>query len=477
MKLPNVAKNTSYFTLALILQKVISFSFFIIIARNIGPESLGKYYFAISFTTIFVIFIDIGMTSVLVREIAKHKDSAEKYIQNTLALKILLMGLSWLTVFILINVMGYPELTKDLVYLSSVAMILDSFTLTFFGVSRGYHNLKFESIAVVIYQLTALILGVAALHFNMSLRWLMGAIVVASIINFLYSGSLVMLKWKIKLIPKFDATFIKQIISMSLPFALFGIFQRMYTYFDSILLSILAGDTYVGLYSVAFKITFALQFLPLAFVASLYPAMSTYYVHDKKKLGEIFERAMNYLIIIALPISFGIIMLADRIILIFKAEYSGSILPLQIIIASLFFIFTSYPIGSLLNACDKQKINSANMAIVLFFSIVLNMILIPRYQAVGASITVLVTNFLLLILGMVWVPTLIKYNYFNILKVLGKALLAVIIMTILLLYLKPLMNVFLLIPTGGIAYFAVLYGLKGFTKEDALSIARSFIRN
>ncbi len=477
MKIINIAKNTSYFTLALILQKVISFSYFIIIARGIGPENLGKYYFAISFTTIFAIFIDVGMTSVLIREIAKHKEKAVQYIQNTLGLKILLTVFSWLTVFILINLMGYPQITKDLVYLSSIAMVLDSFTLTFFGISRGFHNLKFESIGVVVYQLCALMLGVLALHLGMGLRWLMGAIVVASIINFLYSSSLATLKWKINLIPRFNFSLIKKITAMALPFALFGIFQRLYTYFDSILLSILAGDRYVGLYSVAFKITFALQFLPLAFVASLYPAMSAYYEHDNKKLGEIFERAMNYLIIISLPISAGIIILADQIILIFKSGYAGSILPLQIIIASLFFIFTSYPIGSLLNACNRQKVNSANMAIVLFVSIILNLILIPKFQAVGASITVLATNFLLLILGMIWVPSLIKYNYLAILKVLGKSLSAVVAMGVLLFYLKSEVNIFLLIPLGGAVYFGILYILKGFSKEDASSIIKSFARN
>lgn len=471
----NIAKNTSYFTLALILQKVISFSYFIIIARNIGPENLGKYYFAVSFTTIFAIFIDIGMTSVLIREIAKNKSQAQNYIQNTLSLKFVLMIISWLTVVILINALHYPQLTKDLVYLSSLAMILDSFTLTFFGVSRGFHNLKFESIAVVIYQLVALILGITTLHFHMGLLWLMSVMVVASVLNFIYSGSLVILKWKIPLRFTYDSDLIKNIISMSLPFALFGIFQRMYTYIDSILLSILAGDTYVGLYSVAFKVTFALQFLPLAFVASLYPAMSTYYIKDKNKLAQIFERAMNYLIIIALPISFGIIILADKIILLFKSEYAGSILPLQIIVASLIFIFTTYPIGSLLNACDKQKINSANMALVLLVSIIMNIFLIPRYNAVGASITVLVTNILLLILGMIWVPSLIKYNYIHIGKVVLKSSLAVMVMVSILLYCKNFVNVFLLIPIGAIIYFGLLYMIKGFTKEDITSIAKSFV--
>jgi len=410
MKVINIAKNTSYFTVALILQKVISFSYFIIIARSIGPENLGKYYFAISFTTVFAIFVDIGMSAVLIREIAKRKEKAEKYLQNVIGLKLILSLLSLGTVFALINLMGYPELTKHLVYLSSIAMILDSFTLVFFGVSRGFHNLSWESFAVVVYQFIILILGVTFLQLNLSLRWLISVVAIASISNFLYSGSLILFRWKLKLMPRFDGKIIKQIITMALPFALFGIFQRFYTYFDSILLSMLAGDTYVGLYSVAFKMTFALQFLPLAFVASLYPAMSTYYIENNKKLVQSFERAMNYLIIIALPISFGIIILAEQIILIFKSEYSGSVLPLQIIIASLIFIFASYPVGSLLNACDRQKINSSNMAIVLAISIAMNLMLIPRYQAVGASITVLTTNALLLILGMLWVPKIIEYK-------------------------------------------------------------------
>jgi O-antigen/teichoic acid export membrane protein len=474
MKVVNIAKNTSYFTLALIMQKAVSFVYFIMIARTIGPEDLGKYYFAVSFTTIFAIFIDVGMTSVLVREVAKHKESAERYIRATLGLKLLLMVFSLGTVIVLINLLGYPQLTKDLVYLSSVAMILDSFTLTFFGVSRGYHNLKYESVAVVCYQLLALALGGWVLYAGFGLRWLMAVMVIASLANFLYSGGLVVFRWKINILPAFNAELLKSIIAMALPFALFGIFQRLYTYFDSVLLSLLAGDTYVGLYSVAFKITFALQFLPLAFVASLYPAMSAYYVHDQKKLGEMFSRAMNYLIIIALPISAGIIILAEKIVLIFKAEYAGSILPLQIVVASLFFVFTTYPIGSLLNACDRQKINSLNMAIVLAVSIGMNMILIPRLQAVGASVTVLVTNVLLLALGMLWVPKLIRYDYVSIGKTLGKALTAAMAMAAALIYFENALNVFVLVALGGILYFGLLYIVGGYTKEDIKSIAQSF---
>lgn len=474
MKVINVAKNTSYFTLALVLQKVIAFAYFIMLARNIGPEDLGKYYFAISFTTIFAIFIDIGITAVLIREIAKNRERAEYYVRNTMGLKLVLAVVSFGVVAILITVMDYPQITRDLVYLSSLAMILDSFTLTFFGIARGFHNLKYESVAVVVYQALMLGLGAGALSAGFGLRWLMAAAVAASALNFVYAGALVIRRWKLSLLPAFDQEVLRGLLAMSVPFALFGIFQRMYTYFDSILLSILAGDMYVGLYSVAFKMTFALQFLPLAFVASLYPAMSTYFGTNHKQLAMTFERAMNYLVIIGLPIAVGIVMLAGQIVVIFKEGYGGSVLPMQIIIGALPFMFAGYPVGSLLNASHRQKINSINMAIVLAVSIGMNLLLIPRYQAVGASITVLVTNILLLVLGLWWVPKIIETPWRRIAAVTGKSLGAVAVMGALLYYARADMNIFVLIPLAGVLYFGILYLAGGFHEEDVKSIVNSF---
>jgi len=475
-KINNIAKNTSYYTLALILQKIISFTYFTLIARALGPEDLGKYYFAISFTTIFAIFIDLGLANVLMREVAKTKDRAQNLLSSVLVIKIPLATLSLLAVVILINLMGYSELTKHLVYLSSICMILDSFTLTFFSTIRGFHNLLFESIAAVVFQLIVLTFGLTALHLGMGLRWLMGSLVAASSFNFLYSSILVWGKWKIKILPRFDKAIIKLIIKIAIPFSLFAIFQKVYMYLDSVLLSILAGDKYVGLYQIAFKIIFALQFLPLAFVASLYPAFATYWVKNKQQLAITFERAINYLIIISLPIAVGIIVLADKIILIFKSGFNESILPLQIIMAALLFIFLNYPVGSLLNACDRQKINTTNMGIALVISITMNLLLIPRLQTVGASITVVISNLVMFILGMYWVPKITCYHFKTMAKTFLKSILAVIIMGLAAFYLKSFINVFIVIPLSGILYFVALFLFKGFKKEDVVSVWNSFIK-
>ena len=504
MRINNIAKNTSYFTAALVLQKVISFTYFAILARNLPPELLGKYYFAISFTTIFAIFIDLGLANVLTREVARLRQSSGALLSTVLAIKIPLAALALGTVALLVNLTNYPELTRHLVYISSISMILDSFTLTFYSVIRGHHNLFFESIGSVVFQFIALTCGLIALKTGQALTIVIGAMAVASAFNFCFSFFWLRWRFKIKIRPRWDFKWIKRLAILSAPFGLFAVFQRLYMYLDTVLLSALGSDFHVGLYQIAFKIVLALQFLPMAFTASLYPAMASYWkdMHPSalskgrteskqpssspyqgevarsaggvSQLTVTFERAMNYLLIISLPISIGIMTLSDKIIQIFKPEYAAAILPLQIIIAAVPFMFLNFPIGSLLNACDRQKLNTLNMGIVLAISIIMNIILIPRFGAVGASITVLATNILMFIIGLSIVSNIISYRPNKIIGVAIRVMVSVLAMAAVIVFLKAKLNLVILIILGAIIYFTLMFVLGGIKKEDLVSIIKSF---
>ena len=475
-KIANIAKNTSYLTIALILQKVISFTYFVILARSLEPEYLGKYYFAISFTTIFAIFIDLGFINYLTREVAKKQDEALKLISNIFSFKILLSLLTVGVVIIFTNVVEHDPLTMRLVYISMISMVLDSFSTTFFAVIRGFHNLKYESFSSVIFQLIVLIFGLAALRFGFSLEIIIGTLALASLYNFVYSIIALRYRLGIKFSFSWDQKFIISVFKISWPFALFAIYQRIYTYLDSVLLSYFAGDYFVGLYQVAFKIIFALQFLPMAFTASLYPAMSAYWLNNRPQLAIAFERAINYLLIISLPISFFTIIAADKIILIFKSGYSAAILPLQIIMASLVFLFLNFPIGSLLNACDRQKKNTRNMLIVVLVSVILNLLLIPSFKTVGASITVLLTNILMFVLGFRLVRQIISYNHRANILVFLKTLAASLLMSLVVFILKSYINIFLVAIIAVPFYFISLFIFGGIKRADVFYIVNSFRR-
>lgn len=460
--------------MALVLQKVISFTYFMLLARFLGPASLGKYYLAISLTTIFAIFIDLGFANVITREVAKNQEQASSWLGNILSLKIPLSLLAFFSILIFVNVSGYDSLTKNLIYISCISMVLDSFTSTFFSVARGFHNLKYESISSIVFQLIVLIIGYSALLLGGGLIPAIATLALASIYNFTYSWLILVYRIKVKVRLFWEKEIIREIVVISWPFAVYGIFQRLYTYLDSVLLSLMAGDLSVGLYQVAFKIIFALQFLPMAFTASLYPALSYYWKNNREQLAVSFERAMNYLIIISLPIIVGSIVLADKVVLLFKEGYSGATLPLQISIISLFFIFLNFPIGSLLNACDKQRINTFNMGIVTVLSVLLNLLLIPFYKAVGASITVLVTNTLMFILGMIQVRKIITYRAAKNLKMLLKVSAASVLMGVIIFYGKGHLNIFIVTLLGAGLYFIFLFALGAIKKEDFLSIYKSF---
>ncbi len=474
-KIFNIARNTSYLTLALILQKIISFTYFIILTRALGIEMMGQYYAALSFTTIFAIFIDLGFANTLTREVAKHQEQAETWLGNVISLKIPLTFLTLLLALGTAFIFGYDTLSFQLIMISSVCMVLDSYTTTFFASVRGFHNLKYESISSVIFQLIVLILGYLALFYGFGVRAAMAVLAIASIFNFTYSFLIVRYRLNLKWQLLFQKEFILNIFKISWPFALFAISQRLYLYLDSVMISILANYHQVGVYQIAFKIIFALQFLPMAFTASLYPAMSSYWLHNREQLVSSFERAVNYLIIISLPIIGGVIALDDKIVDLFKAG-DEAIWPLRISILALFFIFVNFPIGSLLNACDRQRRNLSFMVIVTVISVSVNFLLIPRWGAIGASMTVLLTNAIMFLLGISEVKRIITYNPRKNLITLGKSLWAAAVMGTIVYYGKNYLPVIVATVLGAILYFIFLYLVGGFKKQDIKSVYLSFKR-
>lgn len=474
MKINNIARNTSYFTVALILQKVISFAYFTLLARYLAPDDLGKYYFAISFTSIFIIFIDIGLANVLTREIARSKEKAQEILNAGLAVKIPLAVIVFFVIHATIKMLGYSGIVVELVYLTSFCIILDTLSATFFAVMRGLHNLKYESIASIVYQATILISGIIFMRLGKDLEWLISALLAASSLYFLTALLLLVYKAGIKPSVRSDLPLIKKMLAITVPFAIYAIFQRFYTYLDSVMLSKLAGDFEVGIYQIPFKILIALQFLPSAFTASLYPAFSSYWKENRDQLVVSFERGINYLLIISVPISIGIISLADKIVDIFKPDYQSAILPLQIIIASLVFNFLNFVIGALLNATEKQKYNTKIMGTVVAASIISNIFLIPLYKSVGASITVLATTILMFILGISKVPSVIAYKPRKNLILLAKVASSAFIMSVSVYLLKDFLSILIVIPLAGGAYLASLFAMKGFSRNDLSSIFLSF---
>lgn len=470
-----IAKNTTFYTSSLVIQKVLAFIYFWFISNNLFPDNLGKYVFALSFTTLFSILIDLGLSPILTREASKSDERANKYLKNVLGLKIPLAIITLGLVILFINITGKPELVRLLVYLASAVMLFDSFTLSFYAIFRSKQNLFYESIGTVIFQIINFTFGIIALKITGDVKYLMCALISASAFNFLFS--LVLLKWKLKfsLKPTWDKDILRHFLKIVPAFALAGIFVKIYNTSDSVLLGYLADDTSVGFFAVPAKVMYALQgIIPGAFAAVIYPAFSNYYVNSKEMLKKTFEKASAYLIIISIPMAIGLVALSKPILTVVWPEYIDVNLTFQLMALALPFIFVAFATGSLLNACDRQRNNTINRGIITAASIIINIILIPYLKYLGAGIAFLAVNILLIGLDLIWVEKILKYNKVYLLKLIFKSLIAALIMWIVLYLVAGWFNLVILIVLGGIVYFAIMFLLKGLSVQDLRNVRASF---
>lgn len=305
-----ILKNTSYLTIAFILQKILSFLYFIYIARNLGPFDLGLYDPIKSLIPIFLILIDFSLSVVLVREIARKPDNTERYLSSVLGIKLIFAFVIILVMGLYTNLSDFSGMIKTIIYLDAIIVALDTFTLTFFAVFRGLQNMKFESIGIIITQVLTIIFGVIGIKFNWGLQTLFVAVVIGSVFNFLFSYIMLRRKIKIRITFRWDKEIIKKFMKIALPFAIAAIFVKIYTYTDRFMLLSIAGQRFVGWYVTAHKLTYALEFIPSAFAVSIFPAMSAFYLYSRKNLAKTFEKTIHYLIILSVPISLGILVLA-----------------------------------------------------------------------------------------------------------------------------------------------------------------------
>lgn len=467
----SVTKNTTYLTLSYIGQKILSFIYFVVVARMISVEDFGKYTFALSFTTLFAVFIDLGLTQALIREVAKFKEKGTVYLAGTLFLKFLLSIVVYGAVVVVINWLGYPEETKNLVYISGIMMVLDQLTLSFWGIFRGFQNLKLESISVVINQCVIVLTGFFVLlmmkKFNLPLPYLMIPFLAGSTFSLFFSSWCVRKKISGAFQWLVDWKTIKTLFLIALPFALIAIFSRIYGNLDSVILSKLVGDRAVGLYSAAMKLPFALQFIPAALAAAIFPAFTASFVSDKEKLKNTFERVMKVLIVVVLPISAGTIMLAQPIVsLFYSVKYLEAVTSLEVLMAGLIFVFLNFPLGSLLNGCEKQVTNTVLVACTMVLNIILNFILIPRYSFLGASIAFLLSHTSLFVASMFVAKKIIPYNFSELLKYFLKTVLSAAAMVIPLYFLRDFIPVVPLIVIGALIYFGMIFLIRVITPED-----------
>ncbi len=470
-----VFKNLSVLFISQMLSYVLGFFTLVYTARYLGVGGFGTLSLALAFTGIFAVSMDLGLSTLAVREVARDKSITKDYVSNVTTLKILLSLFTFGLIFFTLQLFGYNHQTLQVIYLISIYTIFSTFSQMFYAIFQAHEKMEYQSIGVILASSLVLIGILLAIHFKFNIVQFSSVYTLVGAFVFIYALSSFSIKFNFPRI-KFDYKKLKDLISEAWPFAITTISLNLYLWTDTIILSLIKGPDAVGLYNAAYKLIIILLFIPVMFNNALYPLMSQYYVSSKESLKFTFEKLFKIMIIFALPIGVGTLLIANKvIILVYGDPFIGAVIALQILIWSSVLIFARSPFERLLESTNRQLLITKIFIIGVIFNILLNLIFIPKYSYIAAGIITVLTDILVLSL-LIYTTRDLEILVSKIIRInILKIIIASLIMGFILKYLSNL-NLFILISIGIVIYVILLFLLRVIDNEEILIIKNIFRR-
>ncbi|MDD5473288.1 MAG: flippase [Candidatus Methanoperedens sp.] len=463
MSVIRIIKNISALALGEFITRILSLILIIYLARYLGDVGFGRYSFAFAFTSLFLVLVDPGVNSLVIRDVARDKTLTSRYMGNILLLRLILSSIAFVFIVGVINLMDYPRDTKLVVYIVGVYGIMTSFSQLTRSVFRAFEKMEYEALLNIIERLVFVSLGIVVLLLGYGLIEVVSVFLVAGVANIILSFFLTAKKFAT---PKLELDFKlwKYLIREGLPFGLALIFITVYMKINTVMLSVMKGDAVVGWYNAAYQIPLAVSLISFAFMEAIFPTLSRLHESSTESLIYAYEKSFKFSSIIILPIALSITLLSEKIILILYGKlYASSIVVLQILVWFTVFEFLSYLLYVTLASINRQRLNTLSTGICAALNILLNLILIPSYSFIGAGIATVITYVALFSMNFYFVS---KYLCkISIIKAMNKPIIATLAMGFILYPLRD-MNILVTIPLAGLFYILSLYLIKGLTKDD-----------
>lgn len=459
-----IAKNIGVLAISQVITSILGFVVLIYIARYLGEVEFGKYSFAVSFTALFIIFADLGISNLIIRELARNKELTNEYLTNVSVIKLLLSFLAFALIALTINLMGYPQDTTYAVYLFGIYMILTSFALAFKSIFQAYEKMEYTAAVMIIEKIILISLIFFVIFSGYGLIELGYAYVFVGIVDVLLSFSVVLIKIA-KPKPTINLSLWKTLIIGSIPFGLNALFGVLFFQIDTVMLSVFKDDVAVGIYNAAYVPLLALTgIMGYMFLSPIYPVMSRCFMSSKDSLKILTVLSTKYLAIIGFPIAIGCFILANRFIALFYAgQYTASIITFQIIALHIPIRLINGVIGRLLPSINRQSLYTIGFSLGAICNIILNAAMIPYLSYIGAGIATILSELFLYFILIYFINR--YYNKLELHKHFTKPLIASLLMGVFVFYFKDI-NLLLLIILAGLVYFAILLSLRTFTQED-----------
>ena len=391
------------------------------VQNAVGNQMYGFYAALFSFSYIFNILLDLGVTNFNTRNIAQHPQLIGKHLSGILGIKIMLFGLYLVVTFSVGLLMGYGSDEFRLLALLTLCQFLNSLILYLRSNFEGLLLFKWDSLFSVLDRVIMIIIcgfllwgqKITVLDFQFSIYHFVYAQVIAYTVTALLALVVIGRKAGLRRL-RWNWRFFLVILRKSAPFALLVLLMASYNRIDPILLRKLASDTDAGIYAGAFRLLDALTMVAYLVSVLLLPVFSrlcktptsdlrpptselrpptSELRTPNSELTTVLRIVFCPMMLFAVGSAVACSLLADPLMrLLYHDNFAPYVPVFRVIIFGIIPIALTYIFGTLLTAGGHLRQLNIFAATSLVFNVVTNLLLIPRLGAVGAAWASLTTQ-------------------------------------------------------------------------------------
>lgn len=381
----SIKKNFFYSSILTTANYIFPFITYPYVSRVLGVTNIGICNFVDSIINYFILFSMMGIGTIGVREIARCKDKKERdkvfsglFLLNTLSTTIVAIVLS-VAVLCIPKLYGY----KELMFFGALKLIGNYLLVEW--LYRGIEDFKFITVRTIIvkvfYVISVFIFVRDQSDYTVYYLLLSLMVVVNAMINIVYARKFVSIT--------FSGLTLRPYLK---PFLILGgylLLTSMYTSFNVAYLGFKAGETEVGYYTTATKLYSILLALFTAFTTVLLPRMS--HLIGENKIDDfklLLDKSIDILLAFSMPLIVLSTIMAPQIISIISGNgYEGAILPMRIVMPLMLIIgYEQILVVQTLTPLKKDRAILINSIVGACVGILMNVLLVRKFQSVGSSI-------------------------------------------------------------------------------------------
>ena len=383
----------------------------------VGETEYGIYFPLFQFSLILNVILDLGIRNFNNRDIAQHNQLLSKYLSNIFGLKIILAVIYFLIILTSGFGAGYNDRQMKLLIVLALNQFISVFILYLRSNISALHYFKIDSLISVLDRFIMIIFCGILLWGNVmkadfTIEIFAYVQTLAYLLTFLIAFVFVLSKSEFFRI-QIERSYIIALLKKSFPFALLTLLMSIYTYIDAVFLERLLpdGKFQAGIYAQGFRIFSAFYMFGLLYAGLLLP-MFAKMIKKKEPVDQLTQFSFLLLVVPASILVIASIFYRNEIFNIIYPGHTNES-PLVFAILILGFIGTCITIifGTLLtsNGSLKELNTMAFFAVIL--NVILNLILIPKYKALGSAIAAIITQGATGIVQMILAFRIFKFHY------------------------------------------------------------------